>query len=59
MNYRITWEIDIHAASPLEAARQALAVQRDANSMATVFTVADEEGETLTIDLLEERGAGS
>lgn len=39
-SYRVTWEIDIDAASPREAAEKALHIQRDPDSIATVFTVA-------------------
>jgi hypothetical protein len=38
--YRVTWEIDIEAKSAKEAAKQALFVQRDPYSTATVFDVA-------------------
>jgi predicted RNA-binding Zn-ribbon protein involved in translation (DUF1610 family) len=37
--YRVTWEIDIEAKSPLDAARKALIVQRDKDSIATVLKV--------------------
>ena len=37
--YTVTWEIDIEAGNPELAARQALAIQRDAESTATVFAV--------------------
>lgn len=46
--YRVTWEIDVDARTPREAAEQALAIQRDPVSAATVFGV---EGEQ--IDLSE------
>lgn len=50
--YRITWEIDIDANSPLEAAKKALAVMRDSHSTATFFKVTDNEtNETSDIDL--------
>lgn len=38
-SYRVTWEIDVDASSPRDAAEQALAIQRDVFSDATVFTV--------------------
>jgi hypothetical protein len=41
--YRVVWEIDIEADSPLAAAKEALAIQRDPQSIATVFLVNDEE----------------
>jgi hypothetical protein len=37
--YRLLWEIDIEAGTPEQAARQALAIQRDPQSTATAFTV--------------------
>ncbi len=40
----VTWEIDIDASSPEEAARKALKIQRDPESVATVFDVFDGDG---------------
>lgn len=37
--FRVTWEIDIEADSPEDAAREALRIQRDTESIATVFDV--------------------
>jgi len=37
--YKVTWEIDIEATSPLEAARKALRIHRDPTSIATVFVI--------------------
>lgn len=37
--YIVVWEIDIEAESPEEAARMALEVQRNPDSIATVFEV--------------------
>jgi len=42
-NYYITWDIQIEADSPEDAAREALEIQRNPESIATVFTVVDEE----------------
>ncbi len=39
MEYRVTWEIDVRAKSPRAAAREALRIQRDLESIATVFSV--------------------
>jgi hypothetical protein len=50
MHYRVMWEIDVDANSPAEAAREALRIQRDTESWATVFTVNGPDGVT-TIDL--------
>jgi hypothetical protein len=49
--YHVSWEIDLYAESPREAAERALAIQRNPDSMATVFVVADEEGNIEHIDL--------
>ena len=37
MEYRLTWTIDLDADSPEDAARKALAIHRDPQSLATVF----------------------
>jgi len=39
--YRVVWEIDIDADTPLEAAKEALSIQRDKGSEATYFYVVD------------------
>lgn len=53
MAYQVTWTIDIEDAdNPEEAARKALDIQRDPNSIATVFTVIDDEtGAAWKVDL--------
>lgn len=52
--YRVTWSIDLDAASPQEAAEKALAIQRDPASIAQVFEVREEKrGKLHTIDLQE------
>jgi hypothetical protein len=52
--YRVTWSIDIDAESPQDAAEKALAIHRDASSIATVFEVNDRRnGSIRTIDLQE------
>ena len=43
-NYYVTWTIEIEATSPKVAAEMALKIQRDAESIATVFMVSDENG---------------
>ena len=49
--YKVTWIIEVEAESMEEAAREALAIQRDPFSEATVFEVTNPEtGETDTID---------
>lgn len=51
--YSITWTIDITAPNPRDAAAQALAMQRDTASTATVFAVSprNEDTDMFTIDL--------
>ncbi|KKU08892.1 MAG: hypothetical protein UX12_C0028G0009 [Candidatus Collierbacteria bacterium GW2011_GWC1_45_47] len=39
--YKVTWEMELGATSPREAAELALEIQRDPLSSATVFTVVD------------------
>ena len=41
--YLVKWEIDIDAESSEEAAQEALRIQRDPRSVATVFQVRDAE----------------
>ena len=53
-HYYVTWDIDVDANSPKEAAEVAQATQRDPVTMATVFQVMDETGKTITIDMEEE-----
>jgi len=51
MEFKVTWTIEIEAETMEEAAQQALAIQRDFFSEATVFEVKNTEtGETDTID---------
>lgn len=54
MFYKVQWGIEIEADSPQDAARQALAIQRDPASIATVFTVTTPGGEEIDVDLLRE-----
>ena len=55
---RVRWEIDIDAETPIDAARQALAIQRRPDSTATVFTVLEANGRRATVDLDEEDTKG-
>jgi hypothetical protein len=50
-DYHVNWEIELNADSPREAATKALAIQRDPDSIATVFDVTDESGHTERIDV--------
>jgi hypothetical protein len=49
-DYRVCWEIDIVAEEPADAARQALAIQRDSRSTSTVFDVHDGD-KSVRVDL--------
>lgn len=50
--YRVIWEIEVDADSFLNAAQQALEIQRDPDSTALVFMVT-ETCSTLPVDLSE------
>ena len=50
--YTVTWKIELYADTPDEAALEALRIQRDPESMATVFDVVPFGGGNVTrIDL--------
>lgn len=51
--FRVEWVIEITAGSSEEAARKALAIQRDPNSVATHFEVYTSEGLKNDVDLQE------
>lgn len=57
--YLVVWEIDIDADTALDAARQALEIHRDKDSIAVVFDVIEADsngeanGEAQRIDLLD------
>ena len=53
MSYVVTWVIDLEADSADEAAILARDIQLDPDSMATVFEVTDEAGETHEIDVAD------
>lgn len=50
--YVVEWTIHVDADNPEDAAKQALAMQRDPDSTATVFIVTGDDGAAL-IDLQE------
>lgn len=52
-SYRVTWEIDVEADSPREAAEKARAIQIRDGTMAVIFGVTGEDGTNTQIDLLE------
>lgn len=49
--YKVVWQIEIDAASPEEAARQAQAIMQDPESLATVFHVWEYSGKRGVLDL--------
>jgi hypothetical protein len=52
-HYVVTWEMDIDAGTPEEAARQAWEAMRRPESTANVFDVLDTEGGCTRVDLME------
>jgi hypothetical protein len=57
-NYAVTWNMELDADSPIEAARAALNIMQDRTSTANCFTVCDDEGEVTHVDLEEESQKG-
>lgn len=51
MEYRVMWLVDVEADSHAEAAIKAQEMQRDPETLATVFTVIDTENNGIHIDL--------
>jgi hypothetical protein len=52
--YYVTWSIELDATSPEVAAEQALEIQRDPTSIATVFVVTDADGVETVVDTAKE-----
>ena len=52
--YLVTWEMDIYAETPREAAEKAWGHMRAQDSTANVFAVVNKDGDTTIVDLLEE-----
>ena len=50
-SYRVRWEIDLDADTPEEAAATAAMIQRDPDSLATVFDVIDDAGQAHAVDV--------
>lgn len=48
--YHVSWTIDLEADTPEQAARQALEIQRDPSSIATVFEVSRRDPYTQRLD---------
>lgn len=54
-SYRVSWVIELDAESPVEAAALALEIQRDPESIATVFEVQEVAGPSGQVDLCLDR----
>lgn len=52
--FLVEWTIEIHADTPREAAKEALKIQRDPESIAVYFKVFDPDGDETHVDLLDE-----
>ncbi len=50
-DYTVSWSMQVSAKTPVDAARQALKVQRDPHSTAVVFRVEKDDGYSALIDL--------
>ena len=57
--HHVTWEIDLDAGTPREAAEKAFAIMQRPGTTATVFDVTDETGATHRVDLMEGEEDGS
>jgi len=53
-DYVVEWQIELRAENPQEAAQEALDIQRDSGSLATVFNVIQPGGTICRVDLEEE-----
>ena len=51
--YHVVWAIDIDAESPQEAAKLANEILQEPGNDAVVFTVVDEDGKGVIVDLIE------
>lgn len=59
--FQVSWEIEVMAYSAMEAAEKALKIQRDPESLATVFSVkvsGQENAETVDVQLKEQNDKG-
>jgi len=57
VEYHITWKIEVDSESFEEAAQIALHIQRDPNSIATLFEVKDASGIIREVDIGDPRKA--
>ena len=54
MTKLIVWQIDIDVATPRAADEQARAIQRNPESIVTVFDVTDRKGKTVRVHLAQD-----
>lgn len=54
-SYSVSWEIELDAETPQDAAREAWKIMRTTDSTANCFTVCDEKGNVTRIDLQTEK----
>ena len=52
--YLVTWEMDIYAETPREAAEKAWGHMRHPDSTTNVFNVIDKGGDKIIVDLMED-----
>lgn len=55
MQYKVVWEIELDADTPVDAAQQAMDIQRDPASIATCFIIMDKQGNRHDVDLAEDK----
>jgi hypothetical protein len=53
MKYLVQWEIDVDADNPYDAAVQAFNLMQDEDTTASFFTVKDEHGHKIEVDLMD------
>lgn len=53
MDYEVVWRIEIDAKSAKQAAQEALRIQRDGGSTATVFEVTPKTGNNRKMSLID------
>jgi hypothetical protein len=54
-SYSVSWEIELDAETPQDAAREAWRIMRLTDSSANCFTVCDDQGNVTRIDLQAEK----
>jgi hypothetical protein len=57
-SYFVVWSVHVDAENAVDAAEQALAMQRDPDSNRTAFSVYDDNAERVIVDLFDEYSGG-